>query len=303
MNFKNLEALYEMVHGGGVAAAAKRLHRTQPQISRLLAQLEEDAGFQLLRKEGRRLVLTPEGYEFYKHALGILELKDALSQYTENVRLKRDNRLHITAANHMIEGFLIDTIIRAHALRPDLSISINARMPLIPQSTLGSESFDIALAQLPIDHPALIVKELASFEMVVVMHPSHRLAKADVVTRQDIAGETYACLPSRSILRGRSDQVLNTLSRKPNYQFEASFASMVCQLVAGNCGITIAEPLAALAQQHLGLVLRRFKPAIPLHYGIAYPSNQERAETSIFFEEQLALTLAEKKSLLDKALQ
>ena len=129
MNIRGLEALHALVQGGGIAAAAKQVHRTQPQVSRILAQLEDDVGFPLLRKEGRRLILTQDGSEFYRRMMGLLEHKDALQVFSENIRLKRAHRLHIMAANHMVEAFLLDAIIRAHAQRPELSVSINARMP------------------------------------------------------------------------------------------------------------------------------------------------------------------------------
>lgn len=302
MNIRGLEALHALMRGGGIAAAAKQMHRTQPQVSRILAQLEEDVGFPLLRKEGRRLVLTPDGSEFYRRMMGLLEHKDALQTYAENIRLNRAHRLHVVVANHMVEGFLLDAVIRAHAQRPELSISINTRMPLMPQSTLGGEAFDMALAQLPIDHPALDAVRLLTLDMVAIAPPGHRFAEQHVVNVEDFEAEPYVSLPPRSVLRGRSEQVLSTLRNRPYHQFEASFASMTCHLVAGGCGVAVADPLAALAHQHRGLVIRRFAPSVALNYGLAFPVNQERSETSRYFEGVIREVLAEKVASLQHVL-
>ncbi len=302
MNIRGLEALHALVRGGGIAAAAKQMYRTQPQVSRMLSQLEEDVGFPLLRKEGRRLVLTPDGSEFYRRMIGLLEHKDALQTYAENIRLNRAHRLHVVVANHMVEGFLLDTVIRAHAQRPELSISINTRMPLMPQSTLGGEGFDMALAQLPIDHPALDAVQLLTLDMVAIAPPGHRFERLEVVRVQDFEDEPYVSLPPRSVLRGRSEQVLNTLRKRPYHQFEASFASMTCHLVAGGCGVALADPLIALSQHHRGLVIRRFEPAIALNYGLAFPTDQDRSETCQYFEEVIRQVLAEKVSTLHNVL-
>lgn len=302
MNIRGLEALHALVQGGGIAAAAKQMHRTQPQVSRILSQLEEDVGFPLLRKEGRRLILTPDGSEFYRRMMGLLEHKDALQVFSENIRMKRAHRLHIVVANHMVEAFLLDAVIRAHAQRPELSVSINTRMPLMPQSTLGGEAFDMALAQLPIDHPALDAVKLLTLDMVAIAPQGHRFAEQETVRVEDFEGEAYVSLPPRSVLRGRSDQVLDTLRNRPYYQFEASFASMTCHLVAGGCGVAVADPLAALAHRHRGLVIRRFQPGIALNYGLAFPINQERSETSRFFEGVIRRVLEEKVAILQDVL-
>ncbi|MFC3337800.1 LysR family transcriptional regulator [Paracandidimonas soli] len=303
MNIRGLEALHALVQGGGIAAAAKQVHRTQPQVSRILAQLEDDVGFPLLRKEGRRLILTQDGSEFYRRMMGLLEHKDALQVFSENIRLKRAHRLHIMAANHMVEAFLLDAIIRAHAQRPELSVSINARMPLMPQSTLGGEAFDVVLAQLPIDHPSLDTVELLTLDMVAIAPADHRFAGMDAVEAADFESEPYVSLPPRSLLRGRSDQALNILRNRPYYKFEASFASMTCHLVAGGCGVAVADPLAALAHRHRGLVIRRFLPRIPLNYGLAFPVTQDRSETSLFFEGVIRQVLKEKLAALNEALR
>ncbi|MDB5891212.1 MAG: hypothetical protein JWP47_2043 [Polaromonas sp.] len=302
MNSKALDALHALVQNGGIAAAAKRLHRTEAQVSRLLSQLKEDAGFALLRKDGRRLALTDDGWSFYRRMLPVLETKHALEQFARDTRLKRAGRIYLTAANHMIDGFVVDAIIKAHTLRPQLSFTLNTRMPLSPQSTLGGDAFDMVLAQLPIDHPSLVAAELARMDMVLAVPSGHRLASMSVVGVEDIVGEVLTSLPSRSIFRGRLEPILSGMENPPEQQFEASFASTTCQLVAGGCGVAIVDPLVALAHRHLGLVLRRFEPAVTLRYGVAYPENAALSEAGRFFEEQLRDVLRAKVQMLDAAL-
>jgi DNA-binding transcriptional LysR family regulator len=65
VNLKSLEALRAFMEGGSLKEAAERLHRTQPQVSRLLASLEEEAGFPLFTRKNRRLALTDQAREFY----------------------------------------------------------------------------------------------------------------------------------------------------------------------------------------------------------------------------------------------
>jgi DNA-binding transcriptional LysR family regulator len=51
---------------GTVTAAALRLHRTQPQVSRLIGTLEEELGFKVFSRHKRRLTPTQDGRVFYR---------------------------------------------------------------------------------------------------------------------------------------------------------------------------------------------------------------------------------------------
>src|SRR5256885_16706891 len=60
MNFKQLEAFQAIMLSGSTTGAAERLGLSQPGISRLLAQLEQDLGLRLFIREKGRLVPTQE---------------------------------------------------------------------------------------------------------------------------------------------------------------------------------------------------------------------------------------------------
>ena len=60
MQTRNLETLLWVVRLGGVGAAARHLNITQPTVTRRIDELERELGAALFRREGRRVVPTPE---------------------------------------------------------------------------------------------------------------------------------------------------------------------------------------------------------------------------------------------------
>ena len=58
LNLRSLEAFRETMLSGSATAAAGRMGLTQPAVSRLIAQLEQDAGFELFYRE----IGPPEPY-------------------------------------------------------------------------------------------------------------------------------------------------------------------------------------------------------------------------------------------------
>lgn len=244
MNYRAYEALHAFVEGGSVAQAALRLHRTQPQVSRLLAQLEEEAGFEILRKTGRRLELTDDGHEFYKRVYGLLRAQDAVADYAEDMRQGRRDRVRVLAANHIIDGLAIEAVGRCRLKNPDFTAALNARMPAELQWWLAQQQFDLALVQLPLEHPAIETELLCQSEIVAVMHPDHPYARRSQIGPEDLQTEPYISLGRRSILEQRCLAAFEATNAAAHSELEVSFSTMAIQLAAMNCGIALADPMA-----------------------------------------------------------
>lgn len=277
MNTRAYEALHAFVEGGSVAQAALRLHRTQPQVSRLLAQLEDEAGFEILRKTGRRLELTDDGHEFYKRVYGLLRAQDAVVDYAEDMRQGRRDRVRVLAANHIIDGLAIEALGRCRLKTPGFAAALNARMPAELQWWLAQQQFDLALVQLPLEHPAIETELLCQSEIVAVMDPGHRYAARKQIGPEDLQDEPYISLGRRSILEQRCLGAFEATNAAAHSELEVSFSTMAIQLSAMGCGIALADPMATLAQRHLELVVRRFRPTVKLHYGLVFPKGKRRS--------------------------
>lgn len=89
MSFEQLESFVAVVEEGAVVHAARRLHVTQPPLSRRLQALEEELGAALFVREARGMRLTEAGEAFLPHARGILE---AVGAARVSVRHEADDR-------------------------------------------------------------------------------------------------------------------------------------------------------------------------------------------------------------------
>ncbi|MFP4282879.1 MAG: LysR family transcriptional regulator [Opitutales bacterium] len=78
LNYHHLSYFLTIVKEGGLTRAAKKLHLSQSTLSTQLRQLEESLGTPLFTREGRRLVLTPEGEVAVNYAEEIFRAGDEL---------------------------------------------------------------------------------------------------------------------------------------------------------------------------------------------------------------------------------
>src|ERR1700753_2089584 len=84
MNLKHIEAFRAVMVSGSMTAAAKALFTSQPNVSRLISQLERDTDLQLFQRIGVRLIPTSEGTAFFREVerafVGLQGLANAAAQ-------------------------------------------------------------------------------------------------------------------------------------------------------------------------------------------------------------------------------
>src|ERR1051325_6476137 len=78
MELRHLRYFVAVAEAGNLSAAAKRkLHTSQPSLSRQIRDLEEEVGTELLTRSTRGIELTPAGRTFLYHARLVLSQVDA----------------------------------------------------------------------------------------------------------------------------------------------------------------------------------------------------------------------------------
>ncbi len=291
LNQRSLEALRAFVEGGSVSEAAARLGRTQPQVGRLLSGLEEQLGFPLFSRRNRRLSLTAEGVRFYQQVERVLAGHEGLERLASEIRLARqDDHLRILVAPQVTTALMSEALAAMARGNPVFTATIESRVRLDIETWVGQESFDLGITVLPLSHPALEVEEFCRPEAVAVMAAGHPLAERAMVTLADLVGQDLIVTHPRSLIRQQLDQMFRDAGLSPRIRLETTSGAVACQLVGSGLGVAVADPFVALSSGAAGLVMRRFRPGIPLPYGLLFPAWQPRSRAVTQFAELVAGT-------------
>ncbi|WP_299690781.1 LysR family transcriptional regulator [uncultured Tateyamaria sp.] len=98
MELRHLRYFVAVADHGGITHAAERLNIAQPAVSRQIRDLEAELGIALLRREGRRVILTDAGRAFADRARAVLA---ASSEAVDEAR-----RIDKGEAGHLKIGLL-----------------------------------------------------------------------------------------------------------------------------------------------------------------------------------------------------
>jgi DNA-binding transcriptional LysR family regulator len=273
ITLKHIEAFRIVMQTGSMTEASRRLYTSQPQVSRLVSQLEAIVRFPLFQRHGTRLLPTLDGKRFFedveKAFVGLAGLEAAAS----NILSFRGRRLTVAAMPRLAAGLLTRAVMQFKVDYPESLVTIQSGTAASVNTWVSSGLCDVGLAIIyGDDSPGLRAETLFSMDCVIVLPKAHRLSRLKQVQAADLEDEAFISFPVGSAPRERIDQVLASAGVRPRTVLESDLGASVCALVAAGLGVSVINPLAALEEKRAsGLEIRAFKPAVPVRLAMLLP--------------------------------
>jgi DNA-binding transcriptional LysR family regulator len=276
MNLKRLQAFRAVFETGSVTRAAEQLHMTQPAVSRLVADLQQELGLPLFVRQRRRLVPSEEGRMFYREAERALAAVDQVADIARDIRTLKSTHLRVVAPMVTAFGILPAAISTFRAAHPDTRISLEIKDPRGVSDWVTNSPFDVGVTALPFQDERVDCELLTTVRAVLVVPRHHPLAARRVVQLRDLRSENVI-LPSPhqplAFIRGAYESA----GLKLRSTIEASSAFLACQLVARGLGLGVVDPFTFDLASVFGIVARPLQPAIEFPFGIFFPKNRPRS--------------------------
>ena len=197
MNLRRLQAFRAVFEMRSVTRAAERLHMTQPAVSRLVGDLEQELGLALFVRQRRRLVPTIEGQAFYREAEKALAAVDQIVDIARDIRTLKGTHLRVVAPMLTAFGILPAAVSAFRALHPHTRISLEIKDLRDIADWVANGPFDIGVTALPFQDERVDCELLTTVRTVLVLPKRHRLAARRVVQLKDLRDENVI-LPSPS---------------------------------------------------------------------------------------------------------
>ncbi|WP_455887240.1 LysR substrate-binding domain-containing protein [Pseudomonas rustica] len=278
MNLKQIEAFRSVMRLGSMTAAADVLYTSQPNVSRLISQLELSVGFALFKRAGVRLIPTKEGQAFFLEVERAFVGMDSLKHSAKNIRSLGTGRLRV--ASVPATGLsVIPRILKAfNQTRPELTVSLHVNTSSNVEQWVKSQFCDLGIVVHPGDLNNQQVELLAAIPAVCVIPANHPLAEHECITTQDLEGQHFVSLCHGDGTRPLIDEVFENAGVERVMAVEAQYSAITCEMVALGMGITLAHPLVAYDYLHRDIVVRPFRPDIPFPTYVIWPNAQNHTQ-------------------------
>ena len=241
MSLTDLRVFCAVAESLSVTQAANRLYRTQPAISRQIAELEKDLGVALFLRRGRGLELTPGGDELHARARALLDDAGDLAKRAQQLATGTASVLRIGAMSSALQGLIPDLVLTFGRERPDVSVRIvEADAPELAH-LLETGQLDLAFTRDYLTSDVLSSVRLFPMYLVAVVPASHRLASRKKLEVQDLEREPLLLMHPGSasrVLLGRACEADGLTLR--DVRMESRSVSGLVTLAQGGYGIAVA---------------------------------------------------------------
>ena len=178
MTYDQLVAFVAVAAGRSFTAASAALHKSQPAVSKLVRNLEEELGLALFDRQQYRASLTTAGRLFYERAAGVLEHTESLKSFGMELagRLEPIVRIAIEAVTPLAP--VIEILRAVERQYASVRIELTTERLAGAADALHEDRADLAIAtMIGMDAARLEAVRFRSVRIVPVVRADHALAR------------------------------------------------------------------------------------------------------------------------------
>ena len=259
MNLDTLKLYCDVARLRSFSRGATASGVSQSAASQAIQQLEAELGAVLLDRSRRPLQPTEEGRGFFEACRTLLqgfeqaraELAASRQRVEGTVRVAAIYSVGLHDMSRHMQPFMAE--------HPQARVLLECLHPhKVVEAVLNDEA-DVGILSYPTATRALEVLPLRSEPMVVVTHPSHRLARKRRVAPADLNGEAFVAFDHDLAVRRAIDRALKQHSVRVNVVMEFDNVETIKQAIGIAAGISILPRPTVLKEVEI-----RTLAAVPL---------------------------------------
>jgi DNA-binding transcriptional LysR family regulator len=240
IDLDSLEIFRTVVQEGGVIRAASKLNRVQSSVTTRIKQLEQRLGRSLFRKQGRGLVLSPEGELLLSYAQRLFRLADEAESELKSGRavgVFRIGSLESTAGSR-----LAPILSRFHRQHPGVVVELVTGTTGALLQRVANFEIEAAFVSEPFTPGSLSSHKVFEEELVLVTGKEVR----SVRRAAELGGMTLIAFANGCSYRKRVEDWLGASAVMPARTLEfASYQAMIACVAAGTGFAIVPRSLLA----------------------------------------------------------
>jgi DNA-binding transcriptional LysR family regulator len=248
INLNQLRAFYQTAKHLSFTAAANELCITQPAVTSQVRLFEEMLELKLFKKRAGKIHLTDEGKVIYGHARKIFEQERTIEKAVEEMKGLKRGTLRLGTARTYARHFMPFLISRFRDTHPHINIRLEEGSSLDMIRALVNLKAELAIVARAEDNPEICFEPFSREELILILPPTHPLAKAKTATLEALADQPIIMKEQGSGTRNLVDGLFEKYGFTPKVLMETSDAEMIKLLVQHGEGISFLARAAAASE-------------------------------------------------------
>jgi DNA-binding transcriptional LysR family regulator len=290
LKWRQLEAFRLFARTQNVTETARLLHISQPAVSQMLKEIEDQIGFPLYNRSGRRTRLTAEAMSLLPDVERLLAQMSSLQGRAAELRDTKSGALAIASVPTLFAELLPAALQSFRAEHSKVRLRVESHTASEVAQQIRQDRAHVGFAFLPIDEIGVAVQPIMQMQVVCAVPKGHALAGRDVVKAADLenelvivqGAETPPGLMLHESLAGDAAalRILDTNQSTP-----------ALHMVRHGIGVALVHPLTLSLDLAQDIVPVPFEPTIKLTLGMIYSRQRAVPRVVIRFEKHLRTAL------------
>lgn len=234
---KQLKTFIAVAEYKKMSEAAKRLYISQPTVSQVISDLEDEYQAQLFERFSKELKITPAGLLLLDNAKEIVAIHEQLEQSMKNINSIRPLRIGATLTiGNTLMGTLIDHLIQKY---PDIDTTVFIDNTKIIEHRMIHNELDIALVEGIIVRQEIITKPVLEDYLCLICGKNHPFATRSSVTMEDLRHQNFIMREKGSGTRAIFENIMLTHHISFVTKWECSSRCAIVDAVRHNLGLGV----------------------------------------------------------------
>lgn len=268
LDTRQLEAFVAVISIGSMTGAAKALGKSQPVITRLIQDLEQELGFSVLHRNGPRIAPTEQGVAFFTQAELFLSGLRTISERARNIEAAHARPVEL-ASIPAIAASIVPMALQdlpadqfPHHVHVQSTASENVVQAVVARTA------DVGIASLPLDNPGVDVHWVGEVPCVAVIASHDPLACAGILKPEHLQGRRLIASANPYRLRMRIDKALAEQAIEPAGVIDSNATYVSLSLARAGLGVAIVESATISGLPIQGISVLPLAFHIPFYWGV-----------------------------------
>jgi len=239
MDIRNIDVFEIVAREKSIRAAAKYLYMTPQGVSKIIRNLETEYDCELFYRKGTKFELTGSGKCFQKHMSIIKSEHQNLQSELLSIHQKNQGVVDLLSAYGILSLVTPECITEFRKKYPEIEFYYREYPDYQVERLFDKQEGNIAFTVSNFDESKYNITVLEGFEIKLLVHKEHPLAKREFVTIKDIEGEPLYIENRDFRIYHMIVDACKEAGFRPNIVFETSGFSLCHKMVKQKKGISV----------------------------------------------------------------
>lgn len=262
MNFNQLKYFQSVCKYNNLTRAAEELHISQPGLSHVIHELEQEFGFALFLRRNKGLILTNKGKQFLEETNLLLQQVDS---FVDRMKLlgQADQSVQFGIPPASATLFFSPIMQEFHRRYPEIKVNVVENGSIMNHRNVLEGKLDLAL--MSSDSPVSSVfgaLKIAVTKICLYLSREHPLAQRTSISLKEMEGLPLVLLSEDSFLTTNTLKTCAIYKIEPNIILTTNQIVIIKQLIEGNtAGTLLFHGTLPDSERYRAIPVREFQDA------------------------------------------